>query len=128
MSSSNKRGKTTHAEHGFVLRMLDGFQVSLPEGQSTRAGDVVCYWKMLTCCLLIARTVSLGAALLYAPAISSRPARTTRSQPVAVETDAKNTDEDVSSNSSEESNTFDDRGTPENAHADRLEPISDINN
>ena len=39
-------------------------------------------------------------------------------QPVAVETDAKNNDEDVRSNSSEESNSLDHCGLPEDAHAD----------
>ena len=45
MSSSNKRRKTTDAEHGIVLRMPDGLEVSLPMGQCTRAGDAVCYME-----------------------------------------------------------------------------------
>ena len=45
-------------------------------------------------------------------------------QPVAVETDAENNDEDVRSTSSEESNILDHRGTPEDAHVDRLETHS----
>ena len=51
--------------------------------------------------------------------------------PVAVETDAKNNDDDVRSNSSEEINILDYSAPPEDAHADRLEThrsIADIKN
>ena len=42
-------------------------------------------------------------------------------QPVAVEADAENDEDDVHSNSSEENNILDDSGAPEDAPADRLE-------